>query len=395
MTYVAQQLDDPESRNFTSSADLRATKASQLRARGQRTLRVRGLNHFYGKGELRKQVLFDNNLDVYEGQIVIMTGPSGSGKTTLLTLIGTLRTVQEGSLQVLDRELFGAAPGDLVAVRRYIGFIFQAHNLFNSLTALQNVRMAMELFPFTEAEIEERATRLLTRLGLGHRMHYKPGDLSGGQKQRVAIARALAHGPRIVLADEPTAALDEQSGREVVALLKEMAERERVTILLVTHDNRILDAADRIVSMVDGRIKSDVLVRESDLIVEFIQNVTAFRGMRLAVLASIADKMFARQVAAGEIVVRQGEQGGDFYLVREGEMEIVKEDGDEQTVVATLGEGSCFGEQSLLTGKPRNATVRAKTDSLLYVLNEADFKVAVSHSDTLRIELHKVLFERQ
>jgi putative ABC transport system ATP-binding protein len=386
---------DPDAKNFTSSADLRATKASLLRARGQRTIRVRGLNHFYGQGELRKQVLFENNLDVYEGQIVIMTGPSGSGKTTLLTLIGTLRTVQDGSLCVLDRELLGAAPADLVDARRDIGFIFQAHNLFNSLTALQNVRMAMELFPFSEAEIEERAKELLTRLGLGQRMQYKPGDLSGGQKQRVAIARALAHRPRIVLADEPTAALDEHSGREVVTLLKELAEKERVTILLVTHDNRILDAADRIVSMVDGRIKSDVLVRESDLIVEFIQNVNAFRGLRMAVLASIADKMFAHQVSAGEVVVRQGERGGNFYLVREGELEVVKEEAGEQRVIATLTEGNCFGEQALLTGKPRSATVRAKTDALLYELKEADFKIAISRSDTLRIELHKVLFERQ
>ena len=386
---------DSDVNNFSSSVDLRATKASQLRSRGQRTIRIRDLNYCYGKGELRKQVLFDDNLDVYEGQIVIMTGPSGSGKTTVLTLIGTLRTVQEGSLQVLDRELLGASPRELVAVRRDIGFIFQAHNLFGSLTAMQNVRMAMELFPFTEAEIRERATTLLTRLGLGHRMHYKPGDLSGGQKQRVAIARALAHGPRIVLADEPTAALDEESGREVITLLKELADQQRVTILLVTHDNRILDAADRIVNMVDGRIKSDVMLRESDLIVEFIEKISPFRGLRTPVLASIADKMFAQPVVAGEVVIRQGDRGGNFYLLREGEMEVVKDDGTQQRVVATLGPGSCFGEEALLTGNPRNATVRSTKDSLLYALKEDDFNFAVSRSDTVRVELHKVLFERQ
>lgn len=395
------QPREPDSKNFSSSVDLRATKASRLRARGKRTIRIRTLNHSYGTGDLSKQVLFDNNLDVYEGQIVIMTGPSGSGKTTVLTLIGTLRTVQQGSVQVLDRELMGASPQELVAARREIGFIFQAHNLFGSLTAMQNVRMAMELFPFTEAEIEDRATKLLTRLGLGHRLHYKPANLSGGQRQRVAIARALAHGPRIVLADEPTAALDEESGREVVALLKELADQEKVTILLVTHDNRILDAADRIVSMVDGRIKSDVMIGESGLIVEFIQKVPAFSGLRMAVLASIADNMFAQQVTAGEIVIRQGDRGGSFYLIREGEMEVVKEGGSliggdaQERIVATLREGDCFGEESLLTGKPRSATIRAKTGSLLYVLKEADFHAAVSHSDTLRVELNKVLFERQ
>src|SRR6476659_6547129 len=134
---------------FASSVDLRATKALGLEGeRPQRVIRIRGLNHYYGQGETRKQVLFSNHFDAYQGQIVIMTGPSGSGKTTLLTLIGTLRTVQEGSLQVLGRELAGAPSAQLVHARRDIGFIFQAHNLFVSLTALQNVRMAMELFNF-------------------------------------------------------------------------------------------------------------------------------------------------------------------------------------------------------------------------------------------------------
>src|SRR5947209_4264103 len=127
---------------YASSVDIRATKPSTLGLLGERrkrTIRIRGLNHYYGQGDLRKQVLFDNNLDVYEGQILIMTGPSGSGKTTLLTLMGTLRTVQEGS-EVLGQELAGASQAALVAARRNIGFIFQAHNLFGSLTAMQNVR---------------------------------------------------------------------------------------------------------------------------------------------------------------------------------------------------------------------------------------------------------------
>ena len=366
-----------------------------LREAGARTIRIRGLNHFYGAGELRKQVLHENNLDVYEGQIVIMTGPSGSGKTTLLTLIGTLRSVQEGSVHVLGRPLNGASQNELVAARRDIGFIFQAHNLFGSLTALQNVRMALELFNFSEREIQERATRLLERLGLGQRLHYKPANLSGGQKQRVAIARALAHGPKIVLADEPTAALDEQSGREVVTLLKELADEQGVTIVLVTHDNRILDVADRIVNMVDGRIKSDVMVKEADLIVEFIQKVKPFHGRMLSTMASIADKMWAEQVLEGETIIRQGDPGENFYLVRKGEMEIIKEDGQQKRVVATIGEGACFGEEALLTGRPRNATVRASKDSLLYVLGEADFKDAVAASDSLREELRRVLFDRQ
>jgi putative ABC transport system ATP-binding protein len=381
---------------FASSVDLRATKGcSLLGGKARRTIRIRGLNHFYGQGELRKQVLFDNNLDAYEGQIIIMTGPSGSGKTTLLTLIGTLRTVQQGSVQILDRELAGASPRELVAARRDIGFIFQAHNLFGSLTALQNVRMALELFSFSEAEIQERAKTMLTRLGLGERVHYKPQRLSGGQKQRVAIARGLAHGPKIVLADEPTAALDEHSGREVVKLLRELADKECMTILLVTHDNRILDVADRIVNMVDGRIRSDVLIHEAEAIVEFLQKAEYFRGLTVSTLASIADKMWTEEHAAGETIIRQGDAGKTFYVVRQGEVEVVKSAGGEERVVATLGAGSAFGEEALLTGNPRNATVRATKQTLLYVLGEDDFRQAVATSDSLREELHKVLFERQ
>src|SRR6476646_1317595 len=170
---------------FASSVDLRATKTCIVQGdRPKRVVRIRNLNYYYGEGETKKQVLFQNHFDAYEGQIVIMTGPSGSGKTTLLTLLGTLRTVQEGSVQVLGRELLGASTAELVQARRDIGFIFQAHNLFNSLTAVQNVRMGMELFPFTEAEIRERTTQLLQRLGLGERADYKPQKLSGGQKQR-------------------------------------------------------------------------------------------------------------------------------------------------------------------------------------------------------------------
>ncbi|MCA9189629.1 MAG: ATP-binding cassette domain-containing protein, partial [Planctomycetales bacterium] len=167
---------------------------------------VNMLQHYYGEGELRKQVLFDNCLNVYPGEIVIMTGPSGSGKTTLLTLIGTLRTVMEGSLRVLDEELFEASSAMVARLRLQMGFIFQAHNLFESLTAYENVNMAAELVGMDRRKADDRIRYLLTRLGLGNHIHKKPKQLSGGQKQRVAIARGLVHEPRLVLADEPTAA---------------------------------------------------------------------------------------------------------------------------------------------------------------------------------------------
>ncbi len=381
---------------FASSVDMRATKTYALQGdQPKRVVRIRGLNHFFGDGDIKKQVLFENHFDAYEGQIVIMTGPSGSGKTTLLTLLGTLRTVQEGSIQVLSRELRGASGAELIAARRDIGFIFQAHNLFNSLTAMQNVCMAMELFNFTKSEMQDRAAELLTRLGLGSRLHYKPERLSGGQKQRVAIARGLAHGPKIVLADEPTAALDEHSGREVVSLLRELATKKKMTIVLVTHDNRILDVADRIVNMVDGRIKSDVLVQEANLIVEFLKRVDAFDQLSVGTLAAIADKMWTQQHNAGATVIRQGELSKQFFVIRQGEVDIIREDDGQSKVVNTLGEGDCFGEEALLTGNPRNATVRTKKPTLLYVLGENDFRDAVHSSESLRQELNKALFERQ
>jgi putative ABC transport system ATP-binding protein len=213
------------------------------------------LNHFFGKGQLRKQVLFDIDLIIAPGEIVLLTGPSGSGKTTLLTLIGGLRSAQEGSLQVLGRQLHGASSERLAIARRDNGYIFQAHNLHNSLTARQNVAMSLELHGVQPPQRHTQAAEMLTLVGLADRLDYYPENLSGGQKQRVAIARALASRPRLVLADEPTAALDRKSGREVVTLMQTLAREQHCTILMVTHDNRILDIADRVINMEDGRLQ--------------------------------------------------------------------------------------------------------------------------------------------
>ncbi|MEB3355805.1 MAG: DevA family ABC transporter ATP-binding protein [Synechococcales bacterium] len=213
------------------------------------------LNHYFGESNLRKQVLLNINLDIFEGEIIIMTGPSGSGKTTLLTLMGGLRSAQEGSLKILGQEICGASKQQLTQLRRQIGYIFQAHNLMTFLTAKQNVQLSLELHDhYSQQEKEARAIALLESVGLGHRINYYPENLSGGQKQRVAIARALISQPKIVLADEPTAALDKKSGRDVVELMQKLAKEQGCTILLVTHDNRILDIADRIVYMEDGRL---------------------------------------------------------------------------------------------------------------------------------------------
>lgn len=219
---------------------------------------VKNLNHYYGKGILKKQILFDINLDVYSGEIVIMTGPSGSGKTTLLSLIGGLRSVQEGSLKFLGKELLAARQDQLVQIRRNIGYIFQAHNLLGFLTARQNVQMAVELNDnISPLQAMKKSTTMLKAVGLGSRINYYPDNLSGGQKQRIAIARALVNHPPLVLADEPTAALDKQSGRDVVEIMQRLAKEQGTAILLVTHDNRILDIADRILEMEDGLLTRD------------------------------------------------------------------------------------------------------------------------------------------
>jgi putative ABC transport system ATP-binding protein len=216
-------------------------------------IQVTNLNHAYGKGSLKKPVLNDINLEINSGEIVILTGPSGSGKTTLLSLIGALRSMQEGSLQILSQELQGASKRQQMRLRSQIGFIFQAHNLLKCLTAWENVNMSLKLHKQLSAtDRRQRSIHMLESVGLGDRTHYYPENLSGGQKQRVAIARALVSEPRLILADEPTAALDKQSGRDVVEIMQRLAKEQHCAILLVTHDNRILDIADRIIHMEDG-----------------------------------------------------------------------------------------------------------------------------------------------
>ncbi len=224
----------------------------------QPAISTHNLDHYFGQGALRKQVLFNIDLEINTGEIVIMTGPSGSGKTTLLTLVGGLRSAQSGSLRVLGQELCGASQERLTLARRHNGYIFQAHNLHSSLTALQNVRMGLELHKeLSVEEMQQRSAQMLHHVGLKQHLDSYPDNLSGGQKQRVAIARALVSRPKIVLADEPTAALDKQSGRDVVNLMQALAKEQGCTILLVTHDNRILDIADRIVHMEDGKLMNN------------------------------------------------------------------------------------------------------------------------------------------
>ena len=219
---------------------------------------IKELNHWFGDGDQRKQVLRAINLTVQPGEITILLGPSGSGKTTLLTMVGGLRSAQDGSLRIFNQELRQTSKANLTRLRRKVGVIFQAHNLMPYLNSQQNVRLGLEVVPEWlergQTAMNDRCNEVLGQVGLGERLEYFPSKLSGGQKQRVAIARALAASPQLLLADEPTAALDKESGRDVVDLFRTLARDNKTAIVMVTHDNKILDIADRIVKLEQGSL---------------------------------------------------------------------------------------------------------------------------------------------
>ena len=354
-------------------------------------VRVDGVNFAYGEGESRNQVLFDIRLAVAPGELVVMTGPSGSGKTTLLTLVGALRSLQEGRIDILGHDLSRLAPGGLVRIRRDIGFIFQMHNLFESLTAYENVKMALQLVgDHSAAAMRQRGIAMLEQLGLGARINYKPRSRSGGQRQRVAIARALANRPKLVLADEPTAALDPESARNVVRLFKDLTVEDGTAIVMVTHDHRIIELADRLVHMVDGRIVSNIMLNDALRVCEFLKGVEAFKNLTPTELTHIAEHMVKRHYMPGEIVIREGDVGHELFLVSEGEVKVERSGAE----VARLGPGEFFGELALMSGERRNATVTTAEPLETYVLGEAEFHAAIEASASFRDQLRRVYFMR-
>ena len=394
---------------------------------------ISGLNHWFGEGSPddpdpdrrpRQLTLRNINLVLPPGKIAVLAGPSGCGKTTLLTLIGGLRRVRDGSVRVLERELAGMSDRQLVEVRKNVGFIFQAHNLFESLTAFQNVQMATDLIRLKPREVRDRVKHLLTELGLGHRMHYKPTSLSGGQRQRVAVARALANRPALVLADEPTAALDKESGEAVLRLLRKAAQEDGTAVLIVTHDKRVLDQADRIVNLSFGDVVSDVEVQEQLAIVSTLAELKAPDGTRLfegsvEQLNQIAGQMKRVTFPAGVEVFRQGALGESFFVIRSGAAEVrIHDDGAPQEsprdpsdptataqvdygrLVTTLQAGDFFGELALMKEEGENyrsASILAAPDQPLvtYTLNRASFRKAMELSGSFEMQVRASLLARQ
>jgi putative ABC transport system ATP-binding protein len=359
-------------------------------ARADVVIRADDVNYAYGTGETRTQVLFENDLEISRGEIVIMTGPSGSGKSTLLTLIGALRRMQQGRLEVLGHDLARSSESGQVDIRKNIGFIFQQHNLFSSLTAIENVRMATALREGSVREMNDRCVAILGSLGLGERIDHLPSALSGGQKQRVAIARALVNRPALVLADEPTASLDAESGKTVLELLRQMADGPaRTTVLLVTHDQRVIDHADRIVSMVAGRIVANSLTRIAVRICRALAQLKMLRGLSDDTLSRIAEVMTVESRRAGATIVREGEEGDRFYVVGSGVA-----DGEKGGVfVEELCFGETFGMISSYFKQPVPATVKARTDMELYVLSRDDFLAALAADTGFEARIRHILME--
>lgn len=419
-------MNSPESSSPLADQLVSGTSSTGTEENPVHAVQIQNLNYSFGQGENIQQVLFDVNLEIKPGELVILTGPSGCGKTTLLTLIGALRSVQQGSLRVLGRELNGLDKANMIAVRRNIGFIFQAHNLFDALSAVENVGLALNLVDYTPDQLYQHASQLLriiedkpehtmplngvsrqkravaTCLVKGllkhlqvdeERLNNKPGQLSGGQRQRVAVARALVNQPRLLLADEPTAALDKVSSGIVIDLLKQLTQHGS-TILVVTHDNRIMDKGDRIVAMKDGCIESNVLVDETIRICVFLQRVPLFSELTPGNIVEVAEKVRQETFTAGTRIIEEGKDphpSDKFYMIKKGEVKVTSADGK---VDVTLGVGQFFGDVSLVEEKPRNATVTAKTRVEMYTLEKKDFLSARESFESMREELMKVFIQR-
>jgi putative ABC transport system ATP-binding protein len=218
-------------------------------------LEAKGIVKVLGEGAAQVQALKGVNLDLMPGELTLLMGPSGSGKTTLLSILGCILSPNSGTLTIARHTATGMSPEQLADLRRqHVGFVFQSYNLVPTLTAAENIMLALDLRGAPLVEAPALAAKALQQVGLSHRAHATPSKLSGGEKQRVSIARALAGSPSVILADEPTAALDSENGKGVMALLSQVAKDSSRAVLVVTHDHRTLSYADRLIRIEDGRI---------------------------------------------------------------------------------------------------------------------------------------------
>jgi putative ABC transport system ATP-binding protein len=248
----------------------------------QSAISVRELTKTYGTGEAAVRALDGISLDVRPGEVVLLMGPSGSGKTTLLSVMGCILRPTSGGVLIHGRDVTRLTEAELPRVRlENIGFIFQGFNLFPTLTVGENVELALDLKGIRGAAARRRAGALLAQVGLAEKYDSFPADLSGGQKQRVAIARALAGEPRIILADEPTAALDSTSGRLVIEMLRDLAKRQGRAVVIVTHDNRVLEFADRILHIADGKLAERGLHEKAPALTQPVSDVSQAWATRI------------------------------------------------------------------------------------------------------------------
>ncbi len=298
-------------------------------------LRIKDLVVEYSNGGEALRVIDGLDLEVTAGSLVIVLGPSGCGKTTLLSCIGGILSPTGGRIQVGDIDVATLDRRSLTTYRRHtVGFVFQSFNLVPSLTALENVMVPLWAAGWSRRAARERAKELLTRVGLQDRMSHRPGDLSGGQRERVAVARSIALDPPLILADEPTAHLDEVQVEGVLQLLRELSSDERI-VVVATHDTRILPFADRVVRLMPDCAAMDC---EPETI----------------------------RLASGSVLFEQGSIGGSIYLIADGELEVVHESADgTEELLNVVTAGQYVGEIGPLFRMARSATVRARTDAIV------------------------------
>ncbi|MEY2976474.1 MAG: hypothetical protein RLZZ435_611 [Cyanobacteriota bacterium] len=350
---------------------------------------IKDLNHYYGEGRLKRQVLFNINLDIQAGEFVIMTGPSGSGKSTLLSLIGCLRSVQMGSLKVLGQELNSASEQKLTQARRNFGYIFQASNLVSFLNVEQNIATALDVkHHFNRAKKRQFTLDILEAVGLKDYLKSYPQALSGGQKQRVAIARALVTQPKLLLADEPTAALDSQTGRQTIELMRTLAKEQSTAVLFVTHDPRILDVADRIIEVGDGKLG-----------LAYSQEIAlALPGLQETHVSKMDVQPNVVTYAPKEVIFEEGDPADHFYIILKGKVEVFqKKLNQSEQILAHLGRGQYFGEIGLLkSDSKRSASIRVfETEPVtLMVVEKKDFQNLMTGSQLTETMIAETLQKR-